>query len=146
MARYRASVTSPASIEDTFAFLADFRTVAEWDPSIIGSTLTNGGDPVREGAQFHVRTKFAGRETALDYTTTELEPPRRIVLRGENATVVSIDTMTFAGAPAGGTEVTYDARLELKGAARLADPILQLLFNALGGKARRGLRDRLARL
>ncbi|HET9073593.1 MAG TPA: SRPBCC family protein [Solirubrobacteraceae bacterium] len=145
MARYRATVPSPRSAEDTFAFLADFRTVAEWDPSIIAATLANGGDPLRVGAQFHVRLKVNNRENALDYSTVELEAPSRVVLRGENATVVSIDTMTFAPTPQG-CEVTYDAKLELKGLLRLADPIMQILLHRLGRAAETGLRERLARL
>ncbi len=145
MARYSATVASPRSVPDTFAFLADFRTVAEWDPSIVTSTLENGGDPIRIGAVFKVKTKFAGREVELDYTTVELDSPHRIVLRGENATTVSIDTMTFT-ATAAGSEVTYDAKLELKGLLRLFDPVLALTFNLLGAKAKRGLAERLAKL
>jgi hypothetical protein len=145
MAHYRATVASPRPVSDTFAFLADFRTVAEWDPSIVSSTLENGGDPIRVGAVFKVKTKFAGREVELDYSTIELDSPHRIVLRGENATTISLDTMTFA-AKDGGSEVTYDAKLEMKGLLKLADPLVQLTFNVLGAKAKRGLADRLAKL
>jgi uncharacterized protein YndB with AHSA1/START domain len=145
MAQYTATVPSPRPAGDTFAFLADFRTVAEWDPSIVASTLTNGGEPIRIGATFDVKTKFAGREVELVYETVELDPPHRIVLRGENASTISIDTMTFAPT-ATGCEVTYVAKLELKGALKLIDPLLQLAFNLVGGKAKTGLAQRLAKL
>ncbi len=34
MARYTATVTSPASCEAVFDYLADFRSAAEWDPGV----------------------------------------------------------------------------------------------------------------
>ena len=33
MARYTATIPSTRSAADTFAYMADFTTVAEWDPS-----------------------------------------------------------------------------------------------------------------
>jgi hypothetical protein len=52
---------------------------------------------------------------------------------------VSRDTITVEPA-AGGSVVRYDALLELRGARRVFDPILQRLFTKLGDAATRGMR------
>ena len=63
-----------------------------------------------------------------------------MTLRGENATVVSLDTMSFSESSAGGTRVTYDAELALKGPLRVLDPLLGLAFKRVGDRAANGLR------
>jgi len=52
--------------------------------------------------------------------------------------------MTFDLRPGGGTLVTYDADLGLKGAAKLAELPMRLAFRRIGDAARDGLRNRLA--
>ncbi len=142
MARYEATVSSPESREDVFTYLEDFRSVAEWDPSIRSAHLT-GGRPGRPGAEFELTVRFLGREVPLTYRAEVVERPRRLLLVAETTTVVSRDEITLADAPGGATEVTYSAELRLRGALRLADPILAVLFNRLGDNARDGLAARL---
>jgi uncharacterized protein YndB with AHSA1/START domain len=144
MAHYRTTVPSPHSPDEVFRYLADFRSVAEWDPSIIDATLIGDGDPITVGARFHVTTKTRFSEIVLDYTTTAVDPPHQITLRGDNDSMVSVDTITIAPADPSGAAVTYDAEITLRGARRLANPLLQLAFKRLGDKARDGLRSRLA--
>lgn len=143
MASYTATVTSPRPPDEVFAYLADFRSVADWDPSIKRSEHVNGDDPVKVGAIFRVTTSTTVSDVVLEYETVDLQRPHRIVLRGENASMVSIDTIEVAAGPDGGSEVTYDAEIELKGVRKLADPVLQFGFNRLGDKARDGLRAKL---
>lgn len=143
MAHYSATVTSPRTPDEVFSYLADFRSVAEWDPSITESTHVNDGEPIQVGAQFHVVTSTSGPDVVLDYETIELERPAKIVLRGENDSVTSLDTITIAPAAGGGCEVTYDAELELKGIRKVADPLLALGFSRLGDKSRDGLERKL---
>jgi carbon monoxide dehydrogenase subunit G len=143
MAGYEATVSSALPPDEVFAYLADFRSVAEWDPSVRSSVHVNGDDPIAVGAIFRVTTKTTLSDVVLDYTTTELERPDRVVLRGENNSMVSLDTIVIRDDGQGGAKVTYDAKIELKGARKLADPLLQLAFKRLGDKARDGLRDKL---
>lgn len=49
-----------------FSYLADFRSVAEWDASITRSEHTNDGEPIQVGAQFHVVTSMLGHETPME--------------------------------------------------------------------------------
>lgn len=143
MANYTATVTSTRTAEKVFEYLSDFSSVSEWDPSIVSATPQGGGDPRTVGASFHVVTKTSVSSVELDYETLELERPVRIVLRGENDSMISLDTITIASRADGGCEVTYAAELELKGARKLADPLLQLGFKRLGDKARDGLAAKL---
>jgi hypothetical protein len=144
MARYRTTVPAPHPADEVFRYLADFRSVAEWDPSITKATLVGDGEPIAVGARFRVTTKTRFSEIVLDYTTTAVDSPQQITLHGENDTMVSVDTITVAPDGPEGSTVTYDAEITLKGARRLADPLLQLAFGRLGDKARDGLRSRLA--
>jgi carbon monoxide dehydrogenase subunit G len=142
MASYEATVSSPRPPDEVFAYLADFRSVADWDPSITESVHINDDEPIKVGAMFRVTTKTAMKAVVLEYTTTELERPGKIGLRGENESMVSIDTITIVP-DGGGSKVTYSAVIELKGARKLLDPLLELGFQRLGDKARDGLEKKL---
>jgi hypothetical protein len=53
--------------------------------------------------------------------------------------VVSLDRITFEPS-GGGTRIVYDADLALKGALKLADPLLRVAFKRVGARALAGLR------
>jgi len=143
MARYTATVETTWDREEAFAYLADFATISDWDPGVVRSKrLTD--EPLAVGARFEVTTSYMGRESVLVYETIEIDPPRRVLLRAETGTLTSLDEMTFDLRPGGGTLVTYDADLGLKGAAKLAELPMRLAFRRIGDAARDGLRNRLA--
>lgn len=127
--------------EEVFAYLHDFTTTEEWDPGTLRTTRESGDGGV--GTRYHNVSRFLGRETELTYVVEQVEPPRLFRLRGENATVVAHDTMTLTPTSSGGTEVTYRAEFELKGAARLVAPLLAPAFRRLGDEAEVGLREAL---
>ena len=140
MAHYVATVESPRPIEEVFAYLSDFSTTQEWDPGVARASRL-GDEPLGVGSRFEVIADFMGRETPRTYEITAFSAPHSVTLRGENATVVSLDTITFAPAEGGGTSITYDADLVLKGPLRLADPLLKLIFGRIGDRAVDGLRE-----
>lgn len=143
MARYVGTIASSLSPEDAFDYLADFSSVREWDPTAISAENLSGR--VGVGARFSVVVRSAGKETELVYETLEFDRPRRIVLKAETSSLVSLDTITFVAA-AGGCEVTYDAKLEPKSALmKLASPMLALMFKRLGDNAAKGLERELNR-
>ena len=143
MAHYRDTVDSARPAEATFAYMANFANVSEWDPTAVEARALQEGEPAL-GSCFFVRVRWLGRELPLTYEIVAYEPPRRLVLRAENATSVSEDTVEVE--PRGErSRLTYDARVELKGAARLLDPLLGLAFRRLGDNAAAGLRRELGR-
>ena len=54
----------PCPAADIFAYLADFATVAEWDPGVKSAHLL-GGEPGRTGARYLVKAGFLGRTLPL---------------------------------------------------------------------------------
>jgi carbon monoxide dehydrogenase subunit G len=141
MARYRDVISSPRTADEAFAYMARFSNVSEWDPTVAAAQQLTDGEPAL-GTRFRVVIRWLGREIELEYEITEFEPPRRLVLRAENGTSVSEDTVEVV-ARGRGSDVTYDARIDLKGVGRLFDPLLGLAFKRLGDNAAAGLRREL---
>lgn len=143
MARYRTSVSTGRRPDDAFAFMASFENVAVWDPGVVEAERLGTG-PLDVGSRFRVVVSSAGRKLPLEYRITEFDPPQRVVLIAETATLRSLDRITVQPAP-GGSTVTYDADLELLGLLRFFNPALALVFNRVGDRAAAGLRRELQR-
>jgi len=142
MAHYVARIAAPLKRSSTFAYLSHFDRAAEWDPGVeAGEMLTP--DPVGMGSRFRLEARFLGRHIPLEYEIIEFIQDERIVLRAENSTVRSVDTITIEDDDRGSV-VTYDARLDAKGIARFADPLLTIVFNRIGDRAASGLHTHLA--
>jgi uncharacterized protein YndB with AHSA1/START domain len=143
--RLQKTVVVDKPLDTVFAYLADFRTTTEWDPGTVITERLDGDGGV--GTTYLNVSTFLGRQTRLEYVVQQFVPGERVLLRAENRTVVSVDTMTFSRSVHGsGTEVTYNAQLTFKGAARLAVPFLRPAFARLGRAAQTGMREALTRL
>jgi hypothetical protein len=144
MARYNGTVISRHSAEEVFAYLADLRSVAEWDPSVESSLLTSG-EPGTEGARYQLEVGLLGRILDVPYETASVEPPDRVVFTAETEAVSIRDQARIRAVPDGGCTATWDAELHLKGIRKLFEPLLGLAFKRLGSDAERGLRECLNR-
>ena len=143
--RLRKVVTVTKTVEVVFAYLADFTTSNQWDPGTVRTVRMSGDGGV--GTTYRNTSKFAGRETELTYVLNERVPNERIALRGENKTVISVDTMTFRSLDAGArTEVTYVADFTFKGLARFVAPLFKPAMTKLGNEAEAGLQQALDKL
>jgi hypothetical protein len=142
MARYTGTVTSPQSAAETWSYLADLRSIAEWDPSVEGIRLVSG-DPGTVGARYLLEVGFLGGRVRLPYVTVTAEPPHCVVFAAETESVTIRDEARIQPMADRGSSVVWDAELGLKGARRVLDPLLRLAFNRLGGRAARGLGERL---
>jgi carbon monoxide dehydrogenase subunit G len=131
----------PRPPEASFGYVADFTTVAEWDPGIHSSHKVSGDGGV--GSVYEVQAEFRGKTMPFTYTVTAFEQDRRIVLDGEGEKATSLDTIAFEPAPGGGTRITYSADFKLKGILRVAEPFLSGTFKALAKKALDGLSAKL---
>ena len=112
-------------------YLKDFSHAEEWDPGTETCTRTDGQGEIAVGATWHNVSKIAGKSTELDYTLEQLDEST-IVLVGKNETATSTDTITVVPATGGGSQVTYQAVIEMKGAAKLAAPAVKLIFEKIG--------------
>lgn len=133
-------VPTALDARSTFAFLSAFEHTPMWDP---GTPVVEKQTPgsVAVGSKYHAVAEFRGKQQPIDYVVTELSADR-IVLRGENRTVISVDTISVR--PAGtGCEVIYHAEFTLKGLAKLATPFVAPMFEKLGDPAAEGMKKAL---
>ena len=97
MPSYEETIEVEVPREEAFAYVADFTTAAEWDPGIRSSKRLDE-EPTRVGSAFEVVAEFRGKPQTFRYEVLELDPDRRIVIRGESEKAISDDTITFADA------------------------------------------------
>ena len=142
MARFVDAVELPLSAEEAFDSLADFTSAAEWDPGVVSATKLSSGPP-RLHSRFEVVVGFLGQRVPFVYQIEAYERPHRLEFRGRSESVLSHDVITLAETSSG-TRLSYVASLEVTGIRRLADPLLNVLFQQIGRLAIRGLREHLA--
>ncbi len=131
----------PAVVID---YLQDFTHAEEWDPGTERCTRNDTG-PIAVGSTFHNESRIAGVGTELTYTLEELTHDT-IVLVGRNETATSTDTITVLPAAGGGSEVTYEAVIEMSGAAKLAAPAVKVVFEKIGDDVEKDMTRALDRL
>jgi hypothetical protein len=139
MPRYQTTIRTPWSTDRAFDYLSDLEHFAEWDPGVRHATRIDGA-PGAPGSRYAVTVKGPGRSLTLRYEITSAERPHRVEIRAESPTLVSVDVMTFADRDDSGCDVSYDARLDLRGLLRAANPLLALGFRRIGDRAAAGLR------
>jgi uncharacterized protein YndB with AHSA1/START domain len=134
VASYVATVNTKLPPERAFALMSDFANAEGWDPATHRSSRVGTG-PVELGARFELEMRILGRENSIFYEIVEFDPPRRVVLRGENGGSVSVDEISVA--PDGsGSAVTYAAEVTMKGAFKAIAPIFAPVFKRMGDEAR----------
>jgi carbon monoxide dehydrogenase subunit G len=137
MARYLTSVKTARPQDEVFAYMADLRNFAQWDPGV-RAVVQISGDGGGPQTVFDV-TVSGIRDATLRYRTVEYEEPDIVLVVAESATLVSTDRITVRR-DGDATIVTYDADLRLKGVLRIAAPVLALIFRRIGDRAAAGLR------
>ena len=142
MAKYKVSVESSKSVEEAFAYMADLRNFANWDPGVLTVTQV-AGDGAGMGSSFDVAVKSVGGGTVLRYETVEYDEPGNLLVEARNSKFTSIDRITVV-AKGEGSIVTYSAELLLNGCLSPLNPLLGLVFNRIGDRAAAGLRRVLA--
>jgi hypothetical protein len=142
MARYQATVESHNPAAETFGYLAAFSNAAEWDPGVLSGEQLDAG-PVRAGARFRLVVPFLGARMPLTYRVISLVPDREVLLRAVNAVLQSTDRIVVTDA-AGGSAVSYDAEVRLRGPLRVLDPLLRPGFRAVAQRAAAGLASALS--
>ena len=142
MPSYRVTVPSSKPASNTFAYLAAFDNIRDWDPSVVSARrLDEGG--LRIGSTFEVVVRMRRGELPLRYEVVRLDPGALIALEAQARWFRSYDVITVASAGEGSV-ATYDALLELKGVAKAATPLVGRAFRKLGDAAAEGLRRELA--
>lgn len=143
MARYSTTVRTPRSPDEAFAYMADLRNFALWDPGVIRVTQVHDGDGAHgEGggpkSVFDVVVKSVGGGATLQYVTTRYDEPRSVQVEARSSWLTSIDRIDVV-ADGEGSLVTYDAELRLNGPLGVFDLGLKPVFKRIGDRAAAGL-------
>jgi hypothetical protein len=128
------TVSTDRSPEEVFAYLADFRSTAEWDPGVRSVELVSG--TAGEGDAVYDLVTSSGIE--LRYEVTEFIPGHRYTLVAEGGRFRSYDVISVERGGEGAV-ATYDATLTFTGALRPLSPLLAPLFKRIVAKAAAGL-------
>ncbi len=121
----------PCPQDAAIAYLADFANAVEWDPGTV-SCVRNGDPsaPVAVGSTWTNTSKVLGRETQLQYQLATLTTDH-VVLKGSNDTADSTDDIHVTSLDGGRSRIRYEATITFKGLARLADPLMGLVFKGI---------------
>lgn len=142
MARYETTIHTPWSADRAFEYMSDLRHFADWDPGVNRVVQILGRAPGL-GSTYDVTVASPGRDLTLRYETVAFDAPRRIEVRAQSRTLLSVDVVTVAPDGPTGAVVTYTAELSLRGFFAVASPLLGLAFNRIGDRAAKGLRHAL---
>ena len=141
--RYAREIEVPTPPGETFAYLSDFSTTAEWDPGIAEARRLTP-EPSALGSRFELISTFGGNRQRFEYVVTEFEDGKRIALHGDGEQAVTDDFITVTPS-ANGTRIGYEADIRLKGVRRIAEPFLRSAFTRMCDDAMDGLAVRLSR-
>jgi carbon monoxide dehydrogenase subunit G len=142
MATYRAEIDSPREPDEVFEYLAAFSNAREWDPSVVEAEPRDGGR-AELGSVYRLGVRTAGRVVPFEYEVVDLDRPNRVVLHAHRTGMASTDTITVEALHPG-SRVRYVAVLELRGALRVAAPLVGRAFEKMADRAAAGLRRALA--
>ena len=135
MARYVTSISTPKSPEDAFAYMADLRHFADWDPGVKKVAQVDG-DGAGPDSSFDVTVG----DMTLRYRTLTWRPTSSVVVEASNFWMTSHDRIVVEPAEGGGCTVTYDAEVRLRGPLHVADSLMGPGFDKIGSRAAEGMR------
>ena len=112
MARYVTKVRTARTPEEAFAYMADLRNFAEWDPGVkaVKQVEGSGGGP---DTVFDVTVASPGRDLTLRYVTKEYDAPRNLLVVARSTVFTSIDRITVEPDRTGLGLATTSARSKL---------------------------------
>ncbi len=137
MPHYNDDVPSTLTQAKLFDYMADFTNAAEWDPGTKEAKRLDDGK-IGVGSEFELVVEFAGNESPFVYKITEYDKPNVLVVEADSEAVHLVDTMTCTVEDKG-SNLNYDARLDLKGWRKVTTPVMAVLFNRLCEKGKGGL-------
>lgn len=130
-----------ATAAAALAYIADFRTLTEWEPSVQKALQTKGEGPGVDAA-YRITMRFAGRESEMTYQC-ETYAADHAILRGDGDGFSACDRIDVRTLDSG-SEVTYctDIRLQTRLGQTLT-PVVALLFSLNVRRAAKQLQQRL---
>jgi len=137
MPHFNDDVSSSLTQTKLFDYMADFTHAEQWDPGTKKAKRLDDGR-IGVGSEFELVVEFAGNESPFVYKITEYDRPNVLVVEADSDAVHLVDTMTCSKAGKG-SNLNYDARLDLKGWRKVTTPVMAVLFDRLCKKGKDGL-------
>jgi uncharacterized protein YndB with AHSA1/START domain len=109
MQTFENTVTIDKSVEEVFAFLADFENIPRWNYAIDDTSKISAG-PVGVGTRYRQARSIPSRSTEY-FEVTVFEPARRLAVRGQIGPFPATITYQLAAA-ADATTLVNDVELD----------------------------------
>ena len=127
--------------EEAFRFVSNFNTLSLWDPGCVSSKQTTSGD-IKVGTKFDLITVFKGKQSPMQFTCTEYQPPEKVVFSGASSSVTTVDTIYFKDGEKPGTcVIEYYADIRLKGLLWLFTPVVRPSLRNIEKDAETGMKN-----
>jgi hypothetical protein len=136
--RFSAEIWTDWAQTRIFDFLADFRNLPQWHPTVEEAELLTM-DPYVRNARHLVRGRIAGRRIEAEIVTTELERPRLLIATAANAAAQTTDRFDLSPAEGGKVSLTYRTELQLNAPLRVIGPLMVPALTSAWGAAAAGL-------
>ncbi len=134
-------ITVERDIKDCFRYVADFRTVAEWDATALNAKKRTSG-PIGLGSRFTVQCAVGPAKVTIEYEITEFYPWASVVLVGKSRFFEVRDVITFTESEAL-THISYTAEFKYRLGISTFEHQLESGMRAMGSESLQGLKSAL---
>ena len=129
------SIEVPRPLQETFAYVAEFSRIEQWDPGVRSATTLSAGPP-GVGSEYRVDMK-AG--FSLHYTVLEFKPLAQMLMQVESRFFSAREEILFEATP-GGTRIRYIARFSFTASLAALSRRFPNVMQGVGKSAMEGLR------
>ena len=142
MKQVQSRVVTPKSIDEVYAYLADFTNQPEWRFDVVSCSLASGagGSP---GAKYHQRVKPRGKEIDSEVELTRADKPAEVAFRTLDPGPVTVSGAWHLKSTGTGTEVICDVTIETHGFLRLLEFTMGPSLRKISDRYERDLSARL---
>ena len=126
---------------DVFEYVADIPNFTAWQEATEEAVLTSEG-PLGVGSTFQVKTKILPIWSAtISGRVTEYETPNKMVIEtGERSPFSATGSYSFEPIE-GGTRVTFDGTVRMRGLLKLIEPLVGTSFRKQSAAELRKLKE-----
>ncbi len=141
MITLRDEITISRTPEDVFAYFADFRNYSAWQNSTEEMVQTSEG-PLGVGSTFRVTAKFLPMmKPRFSGRVIEYDPPNKMAMETSGGAPFSA-TGSYSFEPIeGGTRMTFNGTLTMKGLLKLTEPLMRTSLRKQGEAENRKLKE-----
>ncbi len=141
MVTLKETITVNRPIDEAFAYTAAWENIEGWDPGVASSSAKQAGEP-KVGSAYDLILQFGSRQTPMEYVVTDIEAPRRVVLKGTGNMVTAVDTIEFEELE-DRTSINYTAELTFGGVMAFVTKFMGSRLDKVGKDAVAGLKREL---